>query len=102
MAEYIDREKTKKHLDCEIDFGGLDNRLMVLGKIDDIPTADVIEIPKDATNGDILKIVFPNIEANEIKTDTGGYIEVKYLDTTDACDATAFRKNWWNAPYRKE
>ena len=56
-------------------------------------------IPDNATNGDIVKTMFPNIEANIIKTDTGGYIEVKYLDTTDECDATAFRKDWWNAPY---
>lgn len=56
-------------------------------------------IPDNATNGDALKATFPNIEATEIKTNTGGYIEVKYLDTTDKCDATAFRKNWWNALY---
>lgn len=66
------------------------------------PIADVIEIPKNATNGDVIKAMFPNIEADEIKTDTGGYIEVKYLDTTDKCDATAFRKNWWNAPYAEK
>lgn len=66
------------------------------------PSLNLIEIPKGSTNGDILKIVFPNIEADEIKTDTGGYIEVKYLDTTDECDATAFRKDWWNALYKKE
>lgn len=58
-------------------------------------------IQDNATNGDIIKAMFPNIEANEIKTNTGGYIEVKYLDTTDKCDATAFRKNWWNASYKK-
>lgn len=59
-------------------------------------------LPDNATNGDMIQAMFPNIEADEIKTDTGGYIEVKYLDTTDACDATAFRKNWWNAPYKEE
>ena len=58
--------------------------------------------PKGATNGDVMKIMFPNIEANEIKTNTGGFIDVKYLDTTDACDSTAFRKDWWNAPYKAE
>lgn len=60
-----------------------------------------IPIPDNATNGEILKTMFPNIEADEAKTNTGGYIEVKYLDTTDKCDATAFRKNWWNAPYKR-
>ena len=65
------------------------------------PPVNLIEIPKGATNGDMMKVMFPNIEADEIKTDTGGYIEVKYLDTTDKCDATAFRKDWWNAPYKR-
>ena len=57
------------------------------------PPLNLIEIPKGATNGDMIKILFPNIELDEVKTNTGGYIEVKYLDTTDKCDATAFRKN---------
>lgn len=70
--------------------------------IENAETVQAIPIPQNATNGNILKIVFPNIEADEIKTDTGGYIEVKYLDTTDKCDATAFRKNWWDAPYKGE
>ena len=43
MAEYIDRETLKNYLDCEIDFGGIDNRFMVLSKIDEVPTADVVE-----------------------------------------------------------
>lgn len=60
----------------------------------------VSKLPHNATNGDIIKAMFPNIEANVIKTTTGGYIEVKYLDTTDECDATAFRTEWWNAPYK--
>ena len=60
-----------------------------------------VVIPKGATNGDVLKAMFPNIKADVIKTNTGGYIEVKYLDTTDECDATAFRKDWWNKPYKR-
>lgn len=68
----------------------------------DCYTVQAIPIPKGATNGDVIKAMFPNIEANEIKTNTGGYIEVKYLDTTDKCDATAFRKNWWNASYTEK
>lgn len=58
-------------------------------------------LPDNATNGDMIKTMFPNIEADIIKTNTGGYIEVKYLDTTDKCDVTAFRKDWWNAPYKR-
>ena len=46
MAEYIDREKLKKHLDIEISFGGLENKLLVFDKIDTCDTADVIERSK--------------------------------------------------------
>ena len=56
--------------------------------------------PKGATNGDIIKAMFPNIEVNEIETNTGGYIDVKYLDTIRECDSMAFLRGWWNAPYK--
>ena len=46
MAEYIEKQELKNYLDCEIDFGGIDNRLMVLGKIDELATADVVEREK--------------------------------------------------------
>ena len=41
MSRYIDADKLKVDMDCKIDFGGLNNRLMVLGMIDDATTADV-------------------------------------------------------------
>lgn len=46
MAEYIEKQELKNYLDCEIDFGGIDNRFMVLSKIDEVPTADVVERKK--------------------------------------------------------
>lgn len=91
----IDAEQYRKEF--------LDSRDFEPMKILDFqPTIQAIPISDNATNGDVMKVIFPNIEANEVKTDTGGYIEVKYLDTIDKCDATAFRKNWWNAPYKGE
>lgn len=90
----IDAEQYRKEF--------LDSRDFEPMKILDFqPTIQAIPISDNATNGDVMKVIFPNIEANEVKTDTGGYIEVKYLDTTDKCDATAFRKNWWNALYKR-
>ena len=104
MAEYITKEQALENFEnaYQSSEDSQDFRYYFESFIQCLPKADVVEVPKGATNGDVIKTIFPNIEANEIKTDTGGYIEVKYLDTTDECDATAFRKNWWNAPYRKE
>jgi hypothetical protein len=73
----------------------------VFDMLEALPPVNAIPIPEGATNGDMIKVMFPNIEADEIQTNTGGYIDVKYLDTTDACDSTAFRRDWWNAPYKK-
>lgn len=70
-------------------------------QIENAETIQAIPIPDNATNGGIMKTMFPNIEADEVKTNTGGYIEVKYLDTTDECDAIAFRRVWWDAPYER-
>lgn len=102
MAEYINKEQLDRKFIIKMLSPNVTTILDVKEIIDGLQPADVIEISKGATNGDVMKAIFPNIEVNEIKTNTGGYIEVKYLDTTDACDATAFRKPWWNAPYKKE
>ena len=46
-------------------------------------------IPDNATNGDVIKAMFPN---EEIYRHTFGY------DLGDEC---SFNENWWNAPYQK-
>ena len=103
MAEYID----KKYLDrkFQIDMmclrGGtiFDTRNI----IDSLPVADVIEIPKDATNGDILKIVFPNLEiANEsLNNDNLTGILAYYGGGTVKRNNHYFARDWWNAPYKE-
>jgi hypothetical protein len=54
---------------------------------------DVIVINKNATNGDVIKALFPHIEIFEpnkyeiaIKHDLGWL---------------AFKKEWWNKPYKR-
>ena len=37
--------------------------------LDNAPTVDAIEIPKNVTNGDMIKIMFPNIEIEGIGGD---------------------------------
>lgn len=50
-----------------------------------------ISIPSGATNGDIIKAVFPKCVINE-----DDFIVITNLD-----DVTSFRASWWNAPYRE-
>ena len=52
-----------------------------------------IEIPNGATNGDMIKTMFPNIEIEGI----GG--EIKCIATQNG--TSYFALDWWNAPYKK-
>ena len=49
-------------------------------------------ISDNATNGDVIKAMFPKREVIEHDT----YIEVAWGEGMDEFD-----KNWWNAPYQK-
>ena len=56
-------------------------------------SVDAIEIPKNITNGDMIKIMFPNIEIEGI----GG--EIKCIAAKNG--TSYFALDWWNAPYKK-
>lgn len=60
---------------------------------------DAIEIPKNATNGDMIEKMFPNCEQKEHMNN--GYFEM-YFDN-DLKNASYMRvsKDWWNAPYKR-
>ena len=47
-----------------------------------------VEIPDNATNGDVIKGLFPNERI--------GHCE----DCTDLGDIATFDDDWWNAPYK--
>ena len=51
-----------------------------------------IEIPNGATNGDMIKTMFPNIEIEGI----GG--EIKCIAAKNG--TSYFALDWWNAPYK--
>ena len=51
-----------------------------------------IEIPNGATNGDMIKAMFPNIEIEGI----GG--EIKCIAAQNG--TSYFALDWWNAPYK--
>lgn len=59
----------------------------------DVEEVDAIEIPKNATNGDAIKALFPNIETFEPN---------KYeIAIKQNLGWLAFKKDWWNAPYKE-
>jgi hypothetical protein len=58
---------------------------------------EMVIIPEGATNGDMIKVMFPNaiIEINEL----GSMVHVKYNNHT--CWVN-YELEWWNTPYKKE
>ena len=94
MARYIDADKlTAKLNETQIEF---DRNYYGLGEakqiVDNAPTVDAIEIPKNVTNGDMIKIMFSNIEIEGI----GGEIIAAQI----GFGTSYFALDWWNAPYK--
>ncbi len=59
----------------------------------------VIKIPKDATNGDVIKTLFPNIEiadSTSLKSIYTGIPFGEYIGANVDC-----MREWWNAPYKE-
>ena len=53
-----------------------------------------IYIPENATNGEMLKAMFPRIQIKE------GSDFITY--SLDGVVGTCVEKSWWNAPYKKQ
>ena len=59
------------------------------------PTVNAIPISDNATNGDMIKALFPS-DANELDMSK---LHLMY----DGLDyIKEFRKDWWNSPYKEE
>ena len=54
----------------------------------------VIEIPENATNGDVIKAVFDVKEVRQLDC-------CAFIDTSDDANMRTY-KDWWNAPYKAE
>ena len=65
-------------------------------------------IPDNATNGDMIKAMFPNAKFDNAMPFTDGRWETMNLDTENRTRATykptqlRTYADWWNAPYKKE
>ena len=62
----------------------------------DIPIHNAIIIPEGATNGDMIKTMFPNVECG--KDELGNV----FIISSAQLGYIAFRESWWNTPYKKE
>ena len=58
-----------------------------------------ILLPNNATNGDMIKALFPHIS---IEDNCQQYysVDIENLSDNKSFNAVGFRKEWWNAPYK--
>ncbi len=88
MMDLIDRTKYRKDLlyaydDVSMEFDVLDNQ----------PTVNVIPIPENATNGDVIMALFPQWNLRE---EIG--FEYKLFGEEHKFEGLV-DEDWWNAPY---
>jgi len=55
-------------------------------------------IPDNATNGDVIKAMFPNAKVDDYDYGKDPVIDVYGIDDTEYI---TLRKEWWNEPYQK-
>ena len=58
---------------------------------------NAIIIPEGATNGDVIKAMFPNAET-WVEFDSNG--DVMRFDIAENSTLECFNLKWWNAPYK--
>ena len=63
--------------------------------VNEAPTVKAIPIPDGATNGDMIKVIFPSIDASV--SGDGDVIDVYNLGIY----CQTFDTEFWNAPYKR-
>ena len=101
MAEYIDRVKLLDELGESASHhaeSGREYQLLLRDRniVREQPITNVIPIPEGATNGDVIKAMFPQWDLRE----EIGY-EYKLFGETHKFEGLV-DEDWWNAPYKKE
>jgi hypothetical protein len=75
--------------------------------INECDIVDAIEIPEGATNGDMIKAMFPNAKFDNAMPFTDNRWETVDLDTENKIRGTysptqlRVYADWWNAPYKR-
>jgi len=71
--------------------------------VGETPTANVIPIPEGATNGDMIKAMFPKCQDRKARFEEDGEVyEVHFVHLWDSMAVNKYDENWWNAPYKKQ
>lgn len=83
-------ERTIKSLEFAIDSLKVDEAYNLMYE-----KVDFIEIPEGATNGDMIKAMFPNAKKHES-------IEYHNILFAPSCHLECCNEDWWNSSYRKE
>lgn len=66
----------------------------------DVEEVDAIEIPDNATNGEVIRALFPQAEVKECYKDIDGKPHLYRVYKLDIYP-TEFTEEFWNAPYKK-
>lgn len=56
-------------------------------------------LSNNVTNGDVIKMMFPNAKTWEVTRDD---VHCAYVEFKDICEIKSFPLSWWNAPYESE
>lgn len=92
MKEYIEKSIVERMLWAVI---MSKDECTIEEMLEDASAVQAIPIPEGATNGDMIKALFPS-DANELDMSK---LHLMY----DGLDyIKEFRKDWWNAPYRAD
>lgn len=90
-------ERTIKSLEFAIDSLKVDEAYNLMYE-----KVDFIVIPEGATNGDMIKAMFPDAEItmprNPLNTNSCVIVNYNYNEK----HYNYYRLDWWNSPYRKE
>lgn len=57
-------------------------------------------IPNNATNGDIIKALFPYVNVKDSGTIYYS-VNIEDLSSDKELNTVGFRKDWWNAPWKE-
>ena len=63
-----------------------------------LPTVNAIVIPDNATNGDMIKAIYPNAKTWEVTRED---IHCAYIEFDDMYEIKSFSLSWWNSPYKR-
>lgn len=64
----------------------------------------VLTIPKNPTNGDMIKAMFPNaeIECGSVIDENCEFFKIVYVKYNGHSAWVHYELDWWNAPYKAE